>query len=187
MCHLRYKFVARIFLILFNELLNNGNVKKIIVVLFLIPIVSFCQNSELSIFENLVGKKWIAEGSWGDGSQFKQEVIYEYSLDGAIVITNSIGFIDKEQKTLGPRNHGVRMYDEESDTIKFWEFDVFGGLTIGIVFTIGKDIYYQYPYGNSFITEVWEYIDETSYNFKVGNYEDGEWKQLYLSTQFLAK
>jgi hypothetical protein len=35
------------------------------------------------------------------------------------------------------------------------------------------------------VTDMWEYIDDSTYNFKVGNYQNGIWKQVYLSTQFI--
>ena len=155
-----------------------------IVLILLLPLVTLGQKSELSIFDALVAKTWKAEGNWGDGSKFIQEITMNYSLDSTIVIVNSIGFTDKEQTTLGARNHGVRQFDKESKSIKFWEFDVFGGLTEGVVFTEGKNILYQYEYGDSHVTEMWEYVDASTYHFKVGNYEDGIWKQTYLSTQF---
>ena len=155
-----------------------------IVLMFLLPLVTFGQKSELSIFDVLVAKTWKAEGNWRDGSKFIQEITMDYSLDSTIIIVHTIGFIDKEQTTLGARNHGVRQFDKESKTILFWEFDVFGGLTKGVVFTEDKNIFYQYEYGGSTVTEMWEYVDASTYHFKVGNYEDGIWKQTYLSTQF---
>lgn len=158
--------------------------RNLILLFILIPIIGFGQNNELSIFENLVGKTWVAEGSWGDGSKFKQELVFKYSLDSTIVITNAIGFIDKEQTKLGERNHGIRQYDKESDTIKFWEFDVFGGLTKGIVFVKDKNIYYQYDYGGTQVTDMWEFVNDSTYNFKVGSWEEGVWKQVYLNSQF---
>lgn len=151
---------------------------------FFISITSCAQESPLSIFDNLIGKTWKAEGSWGDGSKFSQETEFNYSLDRTIVVVKSTGFIDKEQTELGSRNHGIRQYDKETQSIKFWEFDIFGGLTKGKVFTVGKNIFYQYTYGTSIVTDMWEYVDESTYNFKVGDYENGEWKQVYLSTQF---
>ena len=46
---------------------------------------------------------------------------------------------------------------------------------------------YQYQYGDSFLSEMWVYKSETSYDFVVGVYEDGEWKQKYLETEFIGK
>ncbi len=105
-------------------------------------------------------------------------------MNGTIILAESVGYIDKEQTKLGQRNHGIRQYDEKSNVIRFWEFDVFGGVTKGIVFSEGKNIVYQYEYGGVSITDMWEYVDDSTYNFKVGNYKDGVWIQIYLSTQF---
>ncbi|KZS38993.1 hypothetical protein AWE51_10525 [Aquimarina aggregata] len=156
-----------------------------VILLFFVSIKVFSQDSKLSMFDNLVEKTWKAEGNWGDGSKFVQEIKFEYSLDSTLVITNAIGFVDKEQTKLGKRNHGIRQFDKELNSIKFWEFDVFGGLTEGVVFSKDKNIIYQYEYGGSNVTDMWEYVNDSTYNFKVGNYKDGVWKQLYLSTQFI--
>ncbi|SNY99713.1 Catechol 2,3-dioxygenase [Flagellimonas pacifica] len=138
----------------------------------------------LSIFENLIGKTWCAEGAWGNGAKFKQEIQFEYSLNSTLVLVHSKGFTNQEQTSYGPRNHGIRKFDKETNTIKFWEFDVFGGVTKGEVRTDGKDIIYTYGYGESVVTDYWEYVDENTYNFTVGSYEEGQWKQAYLKTQF---
>ncbi len=145
---------------------------------------SFGQKNELSIFNNLIGKKWEAEGNWGDGSKFKQEITFSYDLNNTIVIVQSNGYTNQEQTQYGARNHGIRKFDTKTNTLKFWEFDVFGGLTEGEIKIDGKNIIYQYQYGKSVVTDMWEYVDDNTYNFKVGNYNNGIWKQVYLSTQF---
>ncbi|SHG35175.1 hypothetical protein SAMN04488116_1106 [Flagellimonas flava] len=142
------------------------------------------QENQLSFFEPLVGKTWSAEGNWGDGSKFKQDITFRYDLGQTLVIADSNGYTNKEQTIYGPRNHGLRKFDAASNTIKFWEFDVFGGVTEGTVTAKGKDIVYTYAYGESLVTDYWEFVDDNTYNFIVGSYENGEWKQKYLSTQF---
>ena len=158
--------------------------KKTLIFLLLIPFFANAQKNELSIFDNLVGKTWKATGEWGDGSKFRQEVTLEYSLDRTLIIVNTIGFTDDKQTQVGLRNHGIRQYDKTSKKILFWEFDIFGGLTKGTVFSEGKNIIYQYEYGGTTVTDMWEYVNDSTYNFKVGNYNDGKWKQVYLNTQF---
>ncbi len=155
--------------------------------LILLPILTYAQDNPLTAFDNLVDKTWEAEGKWGNDSPFKQEAHFEYSLDSAIVTVQSWGFVDTAQTQFGLRNHGIRRYDKESETIQFWEFDVFGGLTQGTVLIEDKNLLYQYQYGDTFVTDAWEYVNDSTYNFKVGIYEDGEWKQQFLSTQFLRK
>ncbi|MDH7445258.1 hypothetical protein [Aquimarina sp. 2201CG14-23] len=160
---------------------------KIFILLAIISISSWSQETDLSIFKNLIGKEWKAEAKWGDGTIFKQETIFAFDLNNTLIIAKSKGFTDKKQSQYGWRNHGIRKFDTETKTIKFWEFDVFGGVTEGTVQVDGKNLIYQYQYGESLVTDMWEYVDDHTYNFKVGNYVDGNWKQVYLETQFKAE
>jgi len=157
----------------------------VILTLSLLSNLTFSEETNLSMFENLVSKTWKAEGKWSNGSKFIQEVTFKYSLNKTLVIADSIGYQDNNQSKLGPRNHGIRQLDRTTKEVKFWEFDISGGLTTGSVFAQGKNIIYQYNYGNSVVTDMWEYIDSDRYKFTVGLYENGEWKQIYLSTQFV--
>ena len=165
---------------------NEHNIMKyyFFTFLFLIPVCSIGQNQALSIFDNIVDKTWKAEGNWGNGSPFYQEIDARYGLNKSVVIVESIGFVDEAQTKLGLRNQGIRQYDAKCECLRFWEFDVFGGLTEGVVFQEGKNIVYQYDYGGSKVTDMWEYVDNNTYNFKVGAYKDGKWEQVYLNTQF---
>lgn len=147
---------------------------------------STAQKKQLAIFDPLMGKTWKAEGAWGDGSKFKQEIEFSYSLDSTLIIAESKGFTNMEQTIFGPRNHGIRKFDPQSKSIKFWEFDVFGGVTEGTVQGIENDILYTYDYGGTIVTDYWEYVDTNTYNFTVGSYENGMWKQKYLSTSFTS-
>lgn len=158
---------------------------RIFIFLFiLVTLEAGAQHNALEIFNPLIGKTWRAEGKWGDGSEYKQEIEFTYSLDSTIVLVYSKGFIDAEQSKTGLRNIGVRQVDQESGSIKFWEYDVFGGRTEGTVRGLGKDLLYQYQYGESLVMDMWEYVDEGRYNFKVGSYESGKWKAIYLETEF---
>ncbi|WP_460220201.1 hypothetical protein [Psychroserpens sp. MEBiC05023] len=161
---------------------------NILIFFCLVPMALIGQTNKLSIFDNLVNKTWIAEGQWeNNGPKFKQEVSFQFDLEHSIIVANSKGFIDEAQTKFGHRNHGVRQYDKASDTVKFWEFDVFGNVTKGTVVSEGKNIVYQYQYGDTVITDMWEYVDESTYNFKVGSYSNGLWKQVYLNTVFKEK
>jgi catechol 2,3-dioxygenase-like lactoylglutathione lyase family enzyme len=161
--------------------------KKYVVVLAIgLFAQSYGQQSQLSLFDNLIGKTWKSEGTWGDGSKFKQEIEFKYSLDSTLIVSEALGFTNKEQTDYGPRNHGVRKFDKQSNTIKFWEFDVFGGVTEGAVRSKGKDIIYTYAYGESTVTDYWQYVDAHTYNLTIGDFENGQWKQKYLSAQYIA-
>ncbi|MDY8136566.1 hypothetical protein [Aquimarina sp. 2201CG5-10] len=165
--------------------MNSRIIISISIFLFITQISS-AQKSDLSMFKNLIGKEWKAEGKWGDGTKFKQETIFMFDLNKTIVIAKSKGFTNQEQTQYGWRNHGIRKYDATTKTFKFWEFDVFGGVTKGEIKFEGKNLIYQYQYGKSLVTDMWEYVDDNTYNFKVGDYTDGKWKQVYLETQFKA-
>lgn len=161
--------------------------KKLLFLIFLIPMLLLGQDNPLDIFKPLENHTWQAEGKWGDGSTFKQEISVEFSLDGKIVNVQSMGYTDKDKTEFGLRNEGIRHYDPSSKTIKFWEFDVFGGLTEGTVKAEGKDLIYSYEYGGTHLTEMWIYKDEQTYTYVVGVYDAGAWKQKFLETEFRRK
>ena len=148
---------------------------------------SIAQNDNpLSFFEPLMGRSWTAEGNWGDGSKFRQTVRFEYSLNGTLVLARADGFINDDHTLYGPRNHGIRMVDPATGSVVFSEYDVFGGVTKGDVIQEGKNIRYVYKYGGTIITDLWEYVDDNTYKFTVGDFDNGTWKQVYLTTQFTA-
>lgn len=161
--------------------------KHILISLLLLPCFAQSQDNALEIFRPLEGYKWYAEGQWGDGSAFKQEVELEFTLEDNLIKVASKGFTNTEQSEFGPRNHGIRQYDEQLGKIKFWEFDVFGGLTEGIVWGEGKDIIYSYDYGGTKLTEKWVYKDDNTYAFIVGVFENNGWVQKFLETEFKRK
>ncbi|OUS01446.1 hypothetical protein A9Q86_06595 [Flavobacteriales bacterium 33_180_T64] len=165
----------------------NVNQIKIALLLLFVPMLAIGQLKELSLFENLVDKTWCIEGEWKSGTAFKQEVRMKYDLQGTLVVVETKGFVDEEQTELGNRNHGIRQYDGSSKTIKFWEFDAFGNLTKGTVFAEDKNIVYQYYYEGEMLTEMWEYVDDSTYNFKIGSYIDGRWSDVYIDSVFKEK
>lgn len=159
----------------------------LVLVLLLLGFKVKAQENKLALFDNLIDRTWYAEGSWGNGAEFKQEIAFRYDLGNTLVIAESKGFTNQEHTEYGPRNHGIRKYDSKTNTIQFWEFDVFGGITKGTVSSEEKNIHYTYSYGESMVTDMWEYVDDNTYNFKVGEYKNGKWTQTYLSTQFRAE
>lgn len=162
-------------------------IKVILYAWLFIPMLCFGQKEALAAFNNLVDKTWAAEGKWGDGSLFKQEISFHFDLENTIIVTESKGFVDKAQTKFGNRNHGIRQYNKAENQIVFWEFDVFGGVTTGTVTIVGKNMMYTYKYGDSIITDLWEYIDDKTYRYVIGNYKDNTWKQVYLETVFKLK
>ena len=143
-----------------------------------------------SVFSDLAGKTWIANGQWGDGNPFKQEITFALDLDNSLVRTHTMGFVDSKQSSWGKRAHGIRRYDTQTRKYHFMEFDVFGNLTEGLMEIKESKIYYHYPYGSGDqqleLTDVWEKKDNNTYSFKVGVFKNGKWEQVFLDTEFIA-
>ncbi len=137
---------------------------------------------------NLVGGKWVSEGTWGNGSPFRQEHIYRWGPGEAFVTVRTFGFIDDDQTTFGPRNEGIRAWDDQEGVAKFWEFDRFGGISTGIVGLDGDELYYEYVYEiggeTQTLRDSWTRVDDNRYTFKVGSVADGEWTAVYITTEF---
>ncbi|BAO75353.1 hypothetical protein [Winogradskyella sp. PG-2] len=155
--------------------------------IILIPLLGVSQGSQLLGFENLVNKTWFAEGEWSNGTKFKQEVTFAFDLNKSIIKADSKGYTNQEQTEYGNRNHGIRQYNSNKGKIEFWEFDIFGGVTQGIVTIENNNIWYSYKYGESTVTDCWEYIDDETYRFTVGSYKEGKWQAIYLQTEFKLK
>ncbi|MBT8185450.1 MAG: hypothetical protein KJN76_11470 [Eudoraea sp.] len=158
-------------------------IAKLIVVLF--TVLCYPQEAPMAVFDPLVNHTWKAEGQWGDGSAFKQQVSFEYALNKRIVIARTDGYTNEERTSFGRRNHGIRQYDSITGKIKFWEFDVFGGLSAGEVTQNGPNISYTYDYGNKTVTDLWERVNDSTYNFTVGYFNNGSWEQRFLETVFV--
>ncbi len=160
--------------------------RNLFIILLLSPFVLWSQASGLQALEALVDHTWKAEGAWGDGTSFKQEIRFSFALDSQLVICHTKGYTDAQHKQFGHRNHGIRQYNKTKNRIDFWEYDIFGGVTQGTMHIDGQDLYYRYVYGQSMITELWKYIDDSTYQYIIGDYQDDTWKQIYLDSQWSA-
>ena len=160
---------------------------KFLIFIIFFPSFLFAQQPDWGAFQNLVDKTWEANGKWGDGSSFKQSIHFTYDLNQKIIIAKAKGYTNKAQTRFGNRNHGIRKYDSEKKKFVFYEFDVFGGVTQGDLIFENKNILYQYHYGSSVVTDMWKYVDDSTYTFTVGAFEKGKWSQKYLETTFKEK
>ena len=139
-----------------------------IAVLFCLGAIGQMPASTQRALENLVGSTWVGNGAWSDGKKFHQEITIEKSLDGKIFIVKTNGNVSTEGDSQGQRSHGVRAWDSKLGATKFWEFDVFGGITEGTVVVEGNDIFYIYEYEGEILTDAWIYKNENTYEFIVG-------------------
>lgn len=142
--------------------------------------------SSMQAFDNLVGGTWKGEGQWQDGTPFKQHIEFEWGLSGKIIKSKTYANVGEKSNEFELRNEGIRLWSDEASAIIFWEFDIFGGITEGTIDIDAQNIYYHYSYdtgqGSIELTDAWIYKEKDTYEFVVGEYQDGEWKQKYLTT-----
>ena len=142
----------------------------------------------INVISQLIGGKWVAEGKWQDGKKFKQELKFMWGLSHNIIKVKTYAIIDQETGEFGLRNEGIRAWDDKDNAMKFWEFDIFGGITTGTCIIDGDQIHYQYEYkmdeSYALFRDTWTKIDEDSYRYRVGIVEDGKWQSILLDTTF---
>ncbi|MGB0526119.1 MAG: hypothetical protein ACPGJS_24265 [Flammeovirgaceae bacterium] len=169
--------------------------KKQLFLLILVLIMGFHQikaqqtrEEAMEAISQLIGGKWVAEGKWLDGKQFKQEIIYEWGLDHNIIKVKTYGYTDQGQREFGLRNEGIRAWDDKDNAMKFWEFDIFGGITTGSCLVDQNQVHYQYEYkideSYALFRDTWTKIDDDTYRYRVGIVEDGKWESVLLDTTF---
>lgn len=152
----------------------------------------FAQQSReegMNAIAQLIGGKWVAEGKWQqDGKKFKQEVIFEWGLDHNIIKVKTYGITDPETGEFGLRNEGIRAWDDKDNAMKFWEFDIFGGITSGTCIVDEQQVHYQYEYkiddSYALFRDTWTKIDDDTYRYRVGIVEHGKWQSILLDTTF---
>ena len=135
------------------------------------------KENPLSVFDNLVGGKWSIDATWSNGMPFRQERQLCYDLDKNIVNEITWGTIDQESGEFGLRNRGVRTWNKSEGRLEFYEFDRFGGVTVGTIIVDGDDFTYEYAYQGDTYQDVFkkESQDRYSYSIVVGG-------QIILST-----
>ena len=109
--------------------------KTILTILaFLVFSVAFAQKDSLSreasyaLFAGLVAT-WETKGNWKNGSPYHQQMVVDKELTANIFKAKTQDFVDSRQFDDSRRNFGVRAWDKQEMKMKFWEFDVFGGIT----------------------------------------------------------
>lgn len=132
----------------------------------------------LDIFENLAESTWTAEGIQLGGHDGKTVKEITWGLDGKLVKVKTYT-TDPSTLEFGLRNEGVRTFNPESGIIEFYEFDKLGGVSKGQVIVDGKDIHYEYQYGDLTLRDSWIFVNEDEYNYVVASMKDGKQDQVY--------
>ena len=162
----------------------------IMMLISLIAINSYGQSTKAEAFKTLgllVGGTWTYEGKWENGEPFKQEIKYSWGLDEKILKVQTYGIVDNETKAYGLRNEGIRAWDKESEKMKFYEFDVFGGTTEGYCIFEESQFHYEYYYEvmgkQELFRDTWKYINQDTYQFTVSMKLGSEWK-IYTNNEY---
>lgn len=171
--------------------MKNVSIKRFIflttLLLSLVSVLAKAQEKDISIMDNLIGGTWQAKSSWNDGTPFKLKIEWQQGLTGQILKSKTYGFTDKNYMEFGLRNEGIVAFDQASGKLKFWEFDVFGGITEGQIRNTGKNIYYSYKYetssGTMELTDGWEYVTQNQYDYIIGQFD---WDSAVWNNKFLV-
>lgn len=136
----------------------------------------------------LVGGTWTYEGKWPSGESFKQEVKCNWGLNQQIIKVQTYGTIDREKNTHGLRNEGIRAWNAATNQMKFYEFDVFGGITEGTCVFEEAQFHYEYYYEmegkKELFRDTWKRTDDNTYQFSVSMLTGSEWK-VFTSNEYI--
>ena len=160
--------------------------KSLLSLLFVSILLSVsAQEDTMDVFDNLIGT-WVSEGKQLGGHEGKTVKEITYGLDGEIV---KVKTFTTDPKTLefGLRNEGVRTRNAQTGTIEFYEFDKFGGVTKGQVIIEGKDLHYQYAYGEMVLRDSWTFVDENTYDYTVTSVKNDDPDQVYHQGRFVKQ
>jgi hypothetical protein len=169
------------------------NLTVLILVLFISSSV-FAQEENMMLmpFKPLMEGTWKANGTWKDGMPFKQEVTFGWGVGGQNVRMNTNSYLDTMGVAFGAFSEGIHAWDNNSNKIRFWTFDVHGNITEGVVQTKAKQI--RYVYGNTLadgtektMMDAWIWIKDGKYMLKVGVVENDEWTEVLGEFYFWKK
>jgi hypothetical protein len=140
-----------------------------------------------AFFATLAGGEWHGTGRWASGGSFVQVHRYERAPDGIIVRAQTL-IPDSASGRLIVRAEGVRAWDQAAGLMRFWEFDRAGGITSGRVGVQDDVVYYEYQYAiggqERTLRDTWRANADGAYDYRVGIWQDGSWKQIFLDAQF---
>lgn len=134
--------------------------------------------SKLSVFDNIAGSTWIAEGKQLGGHDGKTVKEISWGLNGKLIKVKTYT-TDPKTFEFGLRNEGVRIFNSETSTIEFYEFDKLGVVSKGKVIIEEKDIHYEYEYGDLTLRDSWIFVSNDQYNYVVASIKDGKQDQVY--------
>ncbi len=170
--------------------MSSASKCRIVLSVLIFPLLAFSQDekeSAMNALAEMIGGKWVIHTKWENGGEFRQEQIFEWGLGKTIIKTTTYGTVNQETGEFGLRNEGIRAWDSAAKQMKFWEFDVFGGITTGVCGMEGNSFYYEYEYAPEgemqIFRDVWTKIDKNTYSYQIGIYKDGKFAKVFLEVE----
>jgi hypothetical protein len=150
----------------------------------------YAQEEILERLGRLAGGRWAAEGAWSNGTAFRQEQAYSWELDSTLIGVATYGAQNTGE--LAAQSYGIRAWSSAEQRMLFWEFNTSGGITSGRVGADGEEgFFYEYTYAvngtSRTLRDVWRRIDENTYAFTVGEYDNGSLQTVFLEATFRRK
>lgn len=145
-----------------------------------------------SKYSNLLGGIWATKGKWQSGSEYHQEILVETELSKNIFTVKTQDYVDSKKFDNARRNYGIRAWDDKEKKMKFWEFDVFGGIITGEILFEGNNIYHIYVYPmksgeTKTLVDAWIYVDNDTYTFKIAEYANGKPGKEFITSTYKRK
>ncbi len=162
--------------------------KSIKIIFFILTIATnaFSQKNSLEAFNDLIDGAWVSEGTQLGGFEGKTEYQFNKILDNKAIHVKTFA-TDPKTRKFGIRNEGVRIFNATTNNLEFYEFDIKGGVTLGIIILEGKNIHYEYEYHGMKLRDSWIYNDKDHYKYIVGVWESDGWKQKFHETVLVRR
>ena len=130
------------------------------------------EDNPLNKLAFLAESDWAETGTWlRSGKEFNQKMKGEWGLNKKIIKLKIDGVVNMETGERGLRNEGIFAYDSFNQQLKYYVFDVYGGLAESdVVFEEDKiHIKYQVPLQGKLtdFRDTWTRIDEDSFDYEI--------------------
>lgn len=181
-----------------KKIINSKTILKMksILITLLVSSMTFAQTIQdrpltkeetYKVYFNFIGGTWETKGKWQNGTEYHQEIVVEMELTKNIFTVKTRDYIDSKKFDNSQRNYGIRAWDKNEQKMKFWEFDVFGGITEGEIKIDGQNIYHIYHYHNKTLADAWIYVDKDTYTYKVCEFANGKLGKEYMVSTYRRK
>jgi uncharacterized membrane protein len=154
----------------------------LITTICLFVVLSSYSQDRLGAFDNLIGGRWKVKTNWSNGEAFEQETIFQWAFDRKAVKTMTYSLLPPDGQQFGLKSEGIRMFDRNTEKIRFWEFGLDGTIVEGTVEASPKAIHYYYKYGQITIRESWVFSTKDRYTYTIGQWHGGRLTQTYLQS-----